>query len=125
METTFESLNQTKEGIKTGIAFLKQTYPGKYKTYIDMVDHALIFAGELGIQGSTPDLLQVEKARIIKTMRKDIELGWDGGAALANVRAIFQSGITVINVGNAIKTAQDPAAEYNALVVEAEKPGVM
>lgn len=119
----FAKLKQS--GIRTGVAFLKQTYPGSFKQYLEVVDHVLIFAGELGKQGGVADLLQVEKAKIIRSMRKDIELGWDGGATMGNVRTIFQGGIEVINVGGAIANASDPVAEYNALVAEAEKPGVM
>ena len=119
----FEKLKQS--GIKVGVAFLKQTYPGNYKAYVDAADHALIFAGTLGEQGSTADLMQVEKARLIRTMRKDIEIGWDGGATLANIRTIFQGGVPVINVGGELANAIDPKDEYDKLVTEAEKLGVM
>ena len=112
-------------GINVGVAFLKQTYPGKYKQYVDVVDHVLIFASELGVQGAEADMLQIEKARIIRAMRKDVEIGWDGGATLSNVRTIFQGGVSVINVGSAIMTATDPEVEYKALLAEAEKLGVM
>ena len=104
---------------------MKQTYPGRYKQYVDAADHVLIFASELGVQGATADMLQIEKARIIRAMRKDVEIGWDGGVTLSNVRTIFQGGISVINVGSALVTATDPEAEYNALLAEAEKLGVM
>ncbi len=119
----FAQLKQA--GIKAGVAFQKQTYPGAMKPYIDAVDHVMIFAGELGKQGSIADMLQTEKARIVRGMRADVEIGWDGGATMRNVRTIFQGGVVVINVGNALKAAADPVAEYNALLAEAEKPGVM
>ena len=54
----FDKLKEA--GIKTGVAFLKQTYPGseKFKKYIEAADHALIFSGKLGLQGGEADLLQ-------------------------------------------------------------------
>ena len=61
-------------GIKTGVAILKQTYPGKIAPYIEAVDHVLIFAGALGRQGGEADLLQVEKVPIIRGIKSAIEL---------------------------------------------------
>ena len=55
----FETLKNA--GIKVGVALLPSTYPGNVKPYIDAADHVLIFAGQLGVQGSPADLLQTEK----------------------------------------------------------------
>jgi ribulose-phosphate 3-epimerase len=120
---TAEALRQN--GIKVGVAIMKQTFPGSIKTLIEMADHAMIFSGNLGQTGGTADLLQLEKVRIIQKIKKDIEIGWDGGANINNVRTIAQAGVTVINVGNAIANTDNPAQSYAALVAEAEKQGVM
>lgn len=114
-----------KAGIKTGIAFIKTTYPGRVKELISSVDHAMIFAGELGSQGGTIDLLQTEKVPLIRAIKPDIEIGWDGGANLSNVRALAHAGIDVINVGSAITQATDPAAMYQSLLTESDKKGVL
>ena len=119
----FATLKQA--GIKSGVAILKQTYPGKLAPYIQAVDHVLIFAGQLGAQGGQADMLQIEKVPIIKAIKPDVEIGWDGGANLQNVRALAHSGFDVINVGSAIASAQDPAKAFIDLVAETDKNGVI
>ena len=64
----FDSLKSA--GIKTGVALLPSTYPGNAKAYIDVVDHVLIFAGQLGAQGGQADLMQMEKVHITFEVQK-------------------------------------------------------
>lgn len=118
----FEELK--KQGIKTGVALLKSTFPGNLTNIIKAVDHVLIFAGNLGQQGGEADLLQMEKVPILKKIRSDVEIGWDGGANLKTIRAIAHSGVSVINVGSAIAQASDVAVAFKELEEEAEKHGV-
>ena len=52
-------------------------------------------------------MLQIEKAPIVRSIKQDVEIGWDGGANLDNIRAIAHADFDVINVGSAIaKTAK-------------------
>ena len=118
----FEQLKAN--GIKAGVALLPQTYPGKVKEYIQAVDHCLIFAGKLGGQGGKADLLQIEKVPLIKSINPNLEIGWDGGANIENIREIAHSDIDVINVGSAIANAPDQAKAYNELSAETERGGV-
>lgn len=118
----FATLKQAN--IKTGVAILKQTFPGNIAPYLQVVDHCLIFAGRLGQQGGQADILQTEKAPIIRNIKPNIEIGWDGGANIQNIRALAHSGIDIINVGSSISTSPDPAKAYAALVAESEKQGV-
>lgn len=118
----FEKLREA--GIKPGLALYKTTFPGDVKEYIAASDHVLIFAGELGEQGSEADMIQVEKEALIREINGTIEIGWDGGARLENVRALAHAGIDVINVGSAIFRAEDPAGAYKLLSEEAEEMGV-
>lgn len=111
--------------IKCGVALLPQTYPAKVKDYILAADHALIFAGRLGQQGSQADLMQMEKIPLIRNMKPEIEIGWDGGANMSNVRALAHADLDIINVGSAISKAEDPAAAYAALTEEIDKNGVV
>ena len=120
---TFEILQQND--ILAGVAIMKSTFPGSLREYLMMADHALIFSGELGQNGGTADLLLLEKARIIRSINKEIELGWDGGANISNVRTIAQAGVTTINVGGALATSDDPAKTFASLQAEAEKREVM
>ena len=118
----FQQLEES--GINTGVAILKTTYPGDIRQYIEVADHALIFAGTLGRQGGNADLLQLEKVGIIKSIDSKIEIGWDGGANMDNVRTIAHSGIDVINIGSAISQSKNAKEAYDALEAEADKQGV-
>lgn len=111
--------------IKTGVALLPSTYPGHVKQYIEAADHVLVFAGQLGAQGGQADMMQMEKIPLIRSMKPELEIGWDGGANLSNVRAIAHADIDVINVGSAIAGAEDPAAAFEQLVTEIDKTGVV
>ncbi len=112
-------------GIKIGVALLRNTFPKRVQERIAMADHVMIFAGELGTQGGAADLLQIEKVPLVRALKPDLEIAWDGGVNLTNVRAIAHSGVDVIDVGSAISRAPDKAAMYQSLVVESEKKGVL
>lgn len=112
-------------GIKTGVALVKTTFPGRVNELLAQVDHAMIFAGDLGRQGGAADMMQTEKVPLLKAVKSSLEIGWDGGANLSNVRAIAHAGVEVINVGSAITNADDPAEMYQALITESEKKGVL
>ncbi|MBQ3453132.1 hypothetical protein IJG28_03005 [Candidatus Saccharibacteria bacterium] len=119
----FQTLKEA--GMKTGLALLPSTFPGSVKQYIDVVDHVLIFAGQLGVQGSPADMMQMEKIPLVRNMKPELEIGWDGGANMTNVRAIAHADVDVINVGSAISTAENPAAAFEELVAEIDKNGVV
>lgn len=114
-----------KEGIRTGLAILPSTYPGLVKRYIDVVDHVLIFAGQLGVQGSPADMMQMEKIAIVRSMKPELEIGWDGGANVSTMRALAHADLDVINVGSALSKAENPAEVYHELVAEIDKNGVV
>lgn len=119
----FEALKQ--HDIKAGVALLPGTFPGAVQRYIEAADHVMVFAGQIGVQGSRADLLQTEKVSLIRAIKTDVEIGWDGGANMTNVRTLAHSDIDVINVGSAISQAPDPAAMFKALVEEIDKTGVV
>ncbi|MBR0431134.1 hypothetical protein IJJ05_02505 [Candidatus Saccharibacteria bacterium] len=120
---SFNALHEA--GIKVGVALLPSTFPGAVKNYIDMADHVLIFAGQLGVQGSPADLMQMEKIPLVRNMKPEVEIGWDGGANMTNVRALAHADLDVINVGSAISMADDPAEAFQQLVAEIDKNGVV
>ncbi|MBR2994835.1 hypothetical protein IKF32_02895 [Candidatus Saccharibacteria bacterium] len=120
---SFEILKNA--GIKTGVALLPSTFPGNVEQYIKAADHVLIFAGQLGVQGSPADMMQMEKIPLVRNMKPELEIGWDGGANMANVRAIAHADVDVINVGSAISQAPDPAQAFQELVSEIDKNGVV
>lgn len=120
---TFQMLKDA--GIKTGVALLPSTFPGNVKRYIDAADHVLIFAGQLGMQGSPADLMQMEKIALVRNMKPEVEIGWDGGANMSNVRALAHADLDVINVGSVIALADNPAEVFQELVSEIDKNGVV
>lgn len=120
---TFEALKE--RGIRTGVALLPSTYPGGVKDYIDAADHVLIFAGSLGTQGGQADMMQMEKIALVRNMKPELEIGWDGGVNMKNVRALAHADLDVINVGSAISTAGDPAKVFDEMVAEIDKNGVV
>ena len=120
---TFQALKDA--GIKVGVALLPSTFPGNVKQYIDAADHVLIFAGQPGVQGSPADLMQMEKIPLIRNMKPEVEIGWDGGANMTNIRALAHADLDVINVGSAISQSENPAQTFQELVAEIDKNGVV
>ncbi len=115
----FDTLKQN--GMKVGVALVKSVYPPSIKAILEAADHAMIFSGELGKYGGTADTLLLEKVPLIQEIHNGIEIGWDGGANLENIRTLVHGGVSVINVGSAIANAPDQTQMYNALMAETEK----
>lgn len=112
-------------GLKIGIALQRPTVPSTVAPLIQQADHVMIFSGDLGHYGGTASLMQLEKVRLIRAIKPDIEIGWDGGVSLDNAFGLAQGGVDVLNVGSAIAKAADPGAAYSALVAEINKHGVI
>lgn len=123
LQPIFTTLKEAN--IKVGVALLPSTFPGNVKPYIDMADHVLIFAGRLGAQGGQADLMQMEKIPLVRNMKPEVEIGWDGGANMTNVRALAHADLDVINVGSAISQSDNPAGMFQNLVEEIDKNGVV
>ena len=58
-------------------------------------------------------------------MKPEVEIGWDGGANMSNIRALAHADLDVINVGSAIAKAENPAEAFQELVAEIDKNGVV
>lgn len=99
-------------GIKTGVAILQSTKVSDIAYLLPHVQHLLIFSGDLGHFGGIADLGLAQKGVEAKEIAKTIEIGWDGGANLANCGQLATAGIDVINVGSAIQKAEDPQTTY-------------
>ena len=112
-------------GMKAGIALQKPTVPSTIGPLIEAADHVMIFSGNLGHYGGVASLMQLEKARLIRAIKPEVEIGWDGGVTLENAFSLAQGGIDVLNVGGTIAKSADPASTYKALVAEINKHGVI
>lgn len=115
----FDTLKQN--GMKVGVAIVKGVYPPSIKAILEAADHALIFSGTMGQYGGTLDPLLLEKVPLIQEIHPGIEIGWDGGINMDNIRTVVHGGVTVLNVGSAIAKAQDPQKVYQAMMQETEK----
>ena len=119
----FAALKQA--GIKAGVALLKTTVPATIQPAIQAADHVMIFSGGLGKFGGTASMMQLEKIRLIKKIKPDVEIGWDGGVKIDNAYTISKGGVDVLNVGGEIANSPTPAETYNELVKEINKHGVI
>lgn len=103
-------------GIKCGIALFPETPVSSVADSLPIMDHLLIFSGNLGHQGgSVANLELLKKIGEAKAINPDLEIAWDGGAAEGNVVTLAQAGVDVINVGGAIHHTPDAAAAYKKL----------
>lgn len=114
-----------QQGIKAGIALQRPTVPSNVQTLIEAADHVMIFSGDLGHHGGTASLMQLEKIRLIKNIKADVEIGWDGGVTVENAFTLAQGGVDVLNVGGAIAKSADASGTYQKLVSEINKHGVI
>jgi len=112
-------------GIKAGIALLRSTVPSTVADAINAADHVMIFSGDLGKYGGTASLMQLEKVRLVRAIRQDVEIGWDGGVTIENAYSLAQGGVDVLNVGSTLASAEDPKSVYATLVSEINKHGVI
>lgn len=112
-------------GIHAGVALLRSTVPATVSAAIQAADHVLIFSGDLGHYGGTANLMQLEKVRLIKAIKNDVEIGWDGGVSPENIFMLIQGGIDVLNVGGAIMKATDPQAAYVKLIENSKRHGII
>jgi ribulose-phosphate 3-epimerase len=114
VETCLELLQEN--GTRTGLAILPGTSVGELRHFKDLFDHVLVFGGHLGYQGGEADLDELEKVKKVKQMFPDVEVAWDGGINKDNIAKIAEAGVTVLNVGGAIKKAKNPKKAYDELV---------
>ncbi len=123
LKPLFAQIKQS--GIKIGLALLKTTVPSSVEEYIKVVDHVLIFSGDLGHYGGTASMMQLEKVRLVRAINPKVEVGWDGGVSVDNAFTLRQGGVDVLNTGGAVNKAADPVGVYNQLLAEANKEGVV
>lgn len=114
-----DSLHQA--GIKVGLALLQKTSVESIEPVLGQCDHVLIFGGTLGHFGGHADLRMLSKVKILKELKPNIEIGWDGGVNDLNIAELSKGGIDVLNVGGFIQHAPDPADAYGTLKALAEK----
>lgn len=102
-------------GIQAGVALLPQTPVAYIQEAIEVVDHVLIFGGDLGHYAQEADMAQLEKAHAVRGLSPRIEISWDGGVNEQNIRAIAEAGVDVIVSGGFLQRAPDVREAYATL----------
>ncbi len=110
-------------GVKVGVALLPQTTPENILPALGMIDHILIFSGDLGKFGGSADLRNLHKISVLKNLKHNLEIGWDGGVNDQNISQMVSSGVDVLNVGGYIQKAEDPAIAFHTLQRIADETG--
>ncbi len=102
--------------IKVGVALLQPTPTSIVMPALDLIDHVLVFSGNLGYQGgSSVDMTLLGKVSELKYAKPSLEIGWDGGVNDQNIADLVRGGVDVINVGGYIQNASDPLQAYAKL----------
>ncbi len=101
---------------KFGIAVLPHTEISDVRSKLQYVDHLLVFSGNLGYQGgSVANLKLLKKVSEAQTECETLEIGWDGGVSVDNVKQLAENGVDVINSGGFIHSALNPGLAYQQL----------
>ncbi len=107
--------------IKVGLALLAETEVSTIKPVLDVLDHVLVFSGNLGHFGGHVDLSLIGKVSELKELKPELEIGWDGGINDENARALVSSGVDVLNVGGFIQKSTHPENAYATLIAAISK----
>jgi ribulose-phosphate 3-epimerase len=108
-----------RNGINVGVALLQKTGVKTIVPALDIIDHVLVFSGNLGYQGgSHADQELLQKVRRLRETKPELEIGWDGGINSHNIRALAEAGVDVLNVGGYIQHAHNQHLAYQELVEE-------
>lgn len=110
-------------GIKVGVALLPNTQAENIIPALDHIDHVLIFSGSLGEFGGHARLDLLGKARQLKSAKRSLEIGWDGGINNQNVAQLVAGGVDVLDVGGYIQHSDDPKKAYKTLDRIAQEMG--
>lgn len=119
LEKLIQDLQKVK--IKAGLALLQKTRTQDVKELLTMVDHVLIFSGDLGHFGGHVDEALFKKITEVKAINPKLEIGWDGGINELNVKALVRAGVDVLNTGGYIQNAAQPQKAYATLKKIADK----
>lgn len=103
-------------GIQFGVALMPETNVSNLRPLMDVLDHVLIFSGNLGHFGGQADLGLLEKVTEIKQLNDKLTIGWDGGVNDRNAAKLVAGGIDILNVGGFIQRAEIPFDAYSRLV---------
>lgn len=104
-----------RHGIEVGVALKPETPVELIRPALPWIDHVLIFSGNLGHFGGQADLQLLDKAQLLRRLKPQLEIGWDGGINNSNAQSLARGGIDVLNVGGYIQHATNAEAAFTQL----------
>jgi ribulose-phosphate 3-epimerase len=104
-----------KHGIEVGVALKPETAVDTITPALEVIDHVLVFSGNLGHFGGKTDTHLLTKVLRLKQLKPQLEIGWDGGVNDTNVATLAAGGVDVLNAGGFIHHAADPRRAYEKL----------
>lgn len=124
-EGVFEDIAKlcAKHQTKIGVALLAATPPTIIQSVLPRLDHVLIFSGNLGKYGGRADFRLFEKIKYLKSLKPDVEIGWDGGINDQTVADLVNGGVDVLNAGSYIQKSDDPERALKTLQRIADETG--
>jgi ribulose-phosphate 3-epimerase len=102
-------------GIEVGVALLPETPAETLSPALQHIDHVLIFSGDLGHYGGHANLDLLSKVKVLRDLKPQLEIGWDGGINDENAGRLVKGGIDVLNVGGFIANADSANDAYAKL----------
>jgi ribulose-phosphate 3-epimerase len=102
-------------GVRVGVALKPETSVSAIATALEVIDHVLVFSGNLGHFGGQADTHLLTKVLRLKRLKRSLEVGWDGGINNQNVAVLAASGVDVLNAGGYIQHAENPENAYDTL----------
>lgn len=108
-------------GIEVGVALLPETPVEAIQPALVMIDHVLIFSGNIGHFGGHADLGLLDKVTQLRALKPSLEIGWDGGVNDGNVHDLAVGGVDVLNAGGYLHGAVEPRIAYATLKAAIEE----
>jgi ribulose-phosphate 3-epimerase len=102
-------------GIEVGVALLPGTSVEAIQPALEVIDHVLIFSGNLGHFGGHADMALLGKVQQLKDLKPRLEIGWDGGVNDKNAKLLAMGGVDVLNAGGYLHGAMAPGTAYATL----------
>lgn len=109
------ALQVREAGIRVGVALLAKTSVEVIMPALDYIDYVLVFSGDLGHFGGKANTHLLTKVLLLRQLKSDLEIGWDGGVNDKNATTLAAGGVDVLNVGGYLQRATYPHAAYETL----------
>ncbi|HSX30000.1 MAG TPA: hypothetical protein VLE73_05580 [Candidatus Saccharimonadales bacterium] len=101
--------------IQVGVALKAKTGVEVIVPALEYIDHVLIFSGDLGHFGGKANTHLLTKVLLLRRLKPELEIGWDGGVNNKNAAILAGGGVDVLNVGGYIQHAAEPHAAFETL----------